>query len=200
MYPANLINAADYVNKGKVAPTESHVIPNTAPYPVVTLKYIPQGRTVNASGITIPSSISIKSSGGTVFSEVFDQQSLTAKTFYADPLNKAIYFSAADSGLIVSIDYLTRGDIIDADIINNIQNDLRSLEMFKAGKLTLTSGTGTVNLSSYLPATPNPSDMIVVATTSLGTVPTYTVNTSAKTVTFTGSGSETVNYIIYVVY
>ena len=200
MYPTSLISAADYVNKGEVAPTESHTIPSVGTYPVITLTYIPQGRTVTSLGVTIPSSISIKSSGGTVFSEVFDQQSLTAKTFYADPLNKAIYFSAADSGLVVSVDYLTRGDIIDADIVNNIQNDLRSLEMFKAGKLALEGGTGVVNLSSYLPATPNPTDMVVVATTSLGAVPTHTVNTSAKTVTFTGVGTETVNYIIYVTY
>ena len=197
MYPNSLISIANYVNKGEIAPTETHTIPSVGTYPSITLTYIPQGRTVNNLGVTIPSSISIKSAGGTVFSEVFDQQSLVTKTFYADPLNKTIYFNAADYGLSVSVDYLTRGDIIDASIINTIQNDLRQVECIRAGQIQLAGGTGIVNLSAAIPVAI--SAMYPIATTSVGTVPTYSVNTGAKTVTFTGAGTEYVNYIIYIV-
>lgn len=195
MYPNRLIPIANYVNKGQVAPTETHVIPSTETYPSVKLAYIPQGRVVNNSGIVVPSSISVKSVGGTVFSEVFDRQSLVAKTFFADPLQKTIYFSKEDAGLVVLIDYLTRGDIIDASIINTIQNDLRQLECIRVGQIQLVDGEGVVDFSASVPEPI--SNMYVIATTSYGTVPSYEVDVESKTVTFGGEDTEYVNYLIF---
>lgn len=197
MYPNDLIPKADFVNKGGVAPTESHTIPS-GPSPKIILKYIPQGRTVNEAGIVIPSSISIKSVGGNIFTEVFDMVSLVAKTFYADPLSKTIYFSSADSGTVISVDYLTRGDIIDASIVNTIQNHLRSVECIQIGRVQLNvNGSAEVDFSSKIDA--EIADMYVIAITSNNKVPTYTVNASEKKVIFTGDPSENVSYVIYLV-
>ena len=196
-YPTTLIPIADYINKGVSQTSESHTITFSSSYYTVTLNYIPQGRFTNTNGVVIPSSITVMA-GSTSYAEVSEASLLVTNTFYADSTAKKLYFHSSNNNTGVLVTYLTRGDIVDASIVNTIQNDVRALERFIAGTATASGASLVVNLTNYT-AGITITSIVVIANTNQGAVPAYTLSNANKTITFTtANNTDTVNYILYI--
>ena len=209
-YPDTIIATPTYVDKGVQVPTDTYslILQSGSPsYMTCTLPSRARGKTTLADGTTYSSSISVQR-GGDIFQEVFSLPVPSGKYFFhlddANTETSTLYFHITQVDP-VDVSYSTRGSIVKASIVNNIQSDLQAVETI------LGSGVSGVKAMQYgrIPTSAGPwtvpitytgtiTNLIPICSSDTGTIVTIDVS-SLTQVVFTPSGTTALNYLILVV-
>ena len=187
----------------------------------VTLSFKPIIRSVDpTTGKSIPSTLRVTlGTSSDSFTEVYTTPVYGKHFFYTEIGGISnLVFDPTYAASVVTVSYLCRGEAIHASVLNEITGDLRYLETNISGSSytgtnppTLNSETpystligsqsittsATFNLATLIPFS-TPRILVFPANATNSNVVTQSVDTGAKTVTLSVTGTATVNYQIYV--